>query len=219
MELTPTIEAELEALAWCALSTKATLKMTYELTRLVLEEEIPGNLAECGVFAGAQITAMALANRYHGTERTLHLFDSFQGIPEPGFRDGADIRALLGEEGEGRLVTTGKSACSMGQVVKVLRQAGVDLKRTVFHPGWFQEVLPGLDISPIALLRLDGDLYESTRCCLEHLYHQVAPGGIVIVDDWPLVGCRMACEEFLVTLPKQPHVLLTPDGPAWWRVE
>ena len=68
----------------------------------------------------------------------------------------------------------------------------------VVHEGWFQDTLPQAikEIDRIAILRLDGDYYESTKVCLEYLYPKVVRGGAVIVDDWCLKGCREACEEY-----------------------
>ena len=68
-----------------------------------------------------------------------------------------------------------------------------------FHKGWFQETMPKVSpqISLIAILRLDGDWYASTRVCLEFLYGKVVRGGFVIIDDYGAYeGCRKAVDEF-----------------------
>ena len=69
--------------------------------------------------------------------------------------------------------------------------------RVEFLPGWFKDTLPDAGIGQIALLRADGDLYESTIQILDNLYDKVAPGGFVIIDDyksWP--PCKKAVDEF-----------------------
>jgi predicted O-methyltransferase YrrM len=66
-----------------------------------------------------------------------------------------------------------------------------------FLPGWFQDTLQTAPIAQIAVLRLDGDMYESTWLALEALYDRVAPGGFVIVDDYGAIqACRQAVEDF-----------------------
>ena len=75
----------------------------------------------------------------------------------------------------------------------------VSPQNLIFHVGWFQQTVPqaAKEIREIALLRLDGDLYESTVVCLENLYDAVVPGGFIIIDDYGyLEGCRRAVNEF-----------------------
>ena len=72
----------------------------------------------------------------------------------------------------------------------------------VIHRGWFQETVPhaAREIGPLAVLRLDGDWYESTRVCLEHLFDNVVEGGVIIIDDYgTFSGCRMATDEFFAS--------------------
>ena len=63
--------------------------------------------------------------------------------------------------------------------------------------GWFRDTLPKAPIERLAVLRLDGDMYESTTLALTHLYPKLAPGGYAIVDDYQVVpGCRQAVDDF-----------------------
>ena len=74
------------------------------------------------------------------------------------------------------------------------------LQNIVIKKGWFQDTLPRAksEIGKVAILRLDGDWYESTKCCLDNLYENVSPGGYVIIDDYGYwEGCRQALDEFL----------------------
>ncbi|MEI7782589.1 MAG: TylF/MycF/NovP-related O-methyltransferase, partial [Planctomycetota bacterium] len=80
------------------------------------------------------------------------------------------------------------------------RTIGYDARKIHYHKGWFQVTLPtdASGVGPIAILRLDGDWYASTRICLEHLYDLVVPSGFVIVDDYGTYdGCRRAVDEFI----------------------
>jgi hypothetical protein len=82
----------------------------------------------------------------------------------------------------------------------LLHRVGFPSDRVRIHPGWFQDTLPKAqsELGPIALLRLDGDFYESTRVALESLYQLVVPGGVVVIDDYGhFPGCREATNEFL----------------------
>ena len=95
----------------------------------------------------------------------------------------------------------GRFAASVKDVEGILFSR-LKINRDSVHivKGWFQDTLPAFkdEIGPIAILRLDGDWYESTKCCLEHLYEQVVPGGYVIIDDYGCWGgCRIATDEFL----------------------
>jgi hypothetical protein len=118
-----------------------------------------------------------------------------------------------------RLKTSEISACTEEQVRKNLAD-WVCQGRLVFHPGWFQDTLPDADVPPIAFLRLDGDLYESTLCCLEHLYNRVSPGGCVYLDDYSLPGCRRAFEDFFgdnaPAIQEEKIYDGGTSGPAYW---
>jgi hypothetical protein len=184
-----------------ALSQTETLEATYDLTALMIARGIPGDFVECGVFAGAQVAAMAKAcMEAHALDRRIHLFDSFQGVPTPGPYDN-DIRAA-----GGIWLSPPVSACSLDDVKANMQEWGIDPSLLVYHCGWFEETIPRAEINSIALLRLDGDLYESTRVCIEHLYPKVSRGGWCIVDDWSLDGCRRAVTE-----------TLGHPSPVYWR--
>lgn len=186
-----------------ALGHRSSQEQTYDLARLVLQRGIPGDFVECGVYAGASCALMAQAimeARAGGHndglrlgERRVHLFDSFAGIPKPGPHD-YELRSNVG----------GESACSLEDVQGNMQRWGIPDKLLVYWRGDFASTTwaaSGEGVSnqvhKIALLRLDGDLYESTRVCMEHLYRLVSPGGYVIVDDFNLSGCRKAVMEFM----------------------
>lgn len=180
-----------------AFATEKGLKHTYLCCKAV--EEVDGVVVECGVAQGAQVGVMG---RAFTNPRTFHLFDSFDGIPLGGPNDadqpgiGAfrhDVNAPLSE----RLVSSGVSIGTLEQVRSNMAWFGVRGELN-YHKGWFQDTLPALtDFPPIAVLRLDGDLYESTMVCLEHLYPKVVKGGITIIDDYGLPGCMKAVHEYL----------------------
>jgi len=191
-----------------------TFEATYDIARAVLARGVPGDFVECGVYAGAQCAIMARAimdhiatvNDYAMAEMPrVHLFDSFEGIPAAGEHD----HELQG-------VPAGESACSLVDVKANMKRWGIPDELLIYHPGMFKTSIrdaalgsvecQAMYIRAIALLRLDGDLYESTKPVMEHLYPLVSPGGWVIVDDWNLSGCRKAVMETVV------------PAPVYWRI-
>jgi O-methyltransferase len=177
--------------------------------------QIGGAFVECGVWKGGSVGLMALANLKHGkSRRHLHLFDVFDDIPSPDIAlDGArvikHVETLVGRPiaSDGRLAPIKGAYDFMGGYGSLaenrnLHEAviGYPADHLHYHQGFFQEQVPAArgEIGPIAILRLDGDWYESTRVCLESLYDQVVPGGFVIVDDYgEYDGCRRAVDEFI----------------------
>jgi hypothetical protein len=187
----------------------ARLYSLYEQAVYCERAGIPGAFVECGVWKGGAMGLMALANQMHGrAPRDLHLFDSFEGIPEPdesvdGARAIAEARAA-GGAARGNLVPLGGMYESPGtlEANRALLEGiiGYDPARLHYHAGWFQQTLPRdvAAIGPIAILRLDGDWYASTKICLDHLFDRVVTRGFVIVDDYGRYdGCRRAADEFL----------------------
>lgn len=203
----------------------ASLEFTYYTTRNVIAREIPGCFVECGVANGAHPAVMGRALDELGVPSRVHLFDSFQGLPHAGPNDRDFIDAGYGD-GSGRLDPIGVSACSLPAVkANLLRWLDpAALKRFVFYPGWFQDTVARAapHIGPIAFLRLDGDLYESTLICLRHLEPLVAPGGVIVVDDWNLDGCRHAVKDYFEELRRVPFAWpwqpepITDSGDVWW---
>lgn len=183
-----------------ALTPPPVYHHTYAMTKRVLGNGVPGDFVECGVYRGAQVAIMALAKMEldpDGPPRKFHLFDSFEGIPEAGPED--DQQPGIGPKAPGatgKLVSSGHSVCSLEGVQRLMERWGVPQEILRYHKGWFQNTVPLWDGSGIALLRLDGDLYASTLVCLEHLYPCVRPGGIVIIDDYNLAGCRKAVADY-----------------------
>lgn len=182
-----------------AYSSKETLQFSYEMAKKYAD--IKGCFVECGVAAGAQIIAM----RYGAPDKLIHAFDSFNGIPLPSNRDDQmpGLKRLtkyeistLPNPGEQLLETTGATSISVESFKTHLIDSGAGLDNIEIHEGWFEETMPDNNVGEIAILRLDGDLYNSTWVCLTHLFPKVIKGGCVIVDDIQLKGCRDACDEY-----------------------
>ncbi len=156
----------------------------------VRTREIPGDLVECGVWRGGACIFMAGYVREHAQEdRRILVADSFDGLPVSSAP--ADANLKLDKSVFPEL------AVSLDEVRANFATYGLLDDRVVFLKGWFSETLASAPTERIALLRLDGDLYESTMDALQALYDRVVPGGIVIVDDWGVFpACRRAVEDF-----------------------
>jgi hypothetical protein len=171
----------------------------YRLITQVKIERIPGDFVECGVWMGGCAALMAWLNENYGLHRKVWLYDSFEGMPEGTLLDGNDAGWLAAGRFGGELVAVGTNVAPIEDVRRFLfAEMGLREEGIVIEKGWFQHTLPRSQVGPISILRLDGDYYESTKVCLEHLYERVVPGGFVIVDDyWSFQGCKRAVDEFL----------------------
>jgi O-methyltransferase len=179
----------------------------------ILQDGVPGDLIETGVWrGGASIFMRGALKAYGDTTRVVWLADSFQGLPkpEPGvWRD--DERARLWEFGS-------TLAVSLEQVRANFARYGLLDDQVRFLPGWFRDTLPSAPVGRLALLRLDGDLYESTMDALTALYPKLSAGGYCIVDDYyTQSGARQAVAEFR----EQHHITEPIEGIDWsgafWR--
>lgn len=174
------------------------LETTFRLGEKVNERGVEGAFVELGVARGGAAALLA-ANAFApgSMDRTLWLFDSFEGLPDPTSEDlvdgvtGSHIRPLP------------RGSC-LGAIEEVrdllFNRFRFPQEKIRFVKGWFQETLPirRRDIGRIAILRIDGDWYESTKVCLEYLYDQVAENGFVYIDDYAVChGCKRAVDEFL----------------------
>lgn len=188
-----------------AYSSVETLMFTFEMAQKYADSE--GCYVECGVAAGAQIIAM----RAGAPNKRIHAFDSFHGIPLPSNMDNQmpGIRMLMPDEqaalpapGKQELVSSGATVVNTTDFWKHIHDSGVHAGNIMAIKGWFEKTAPEFAEASdwtgekIAILRLDGDLYNSTIVCLQNLYPLVESGGIVIVDDWQLPGCQQAVIDY-----------------------
>lgn len=155
-------------------------------------KQVPGCIVECGVWRGGMIAGIA---DLMGPDRDYVLFDSFQGLPSAKDIDG---RAALAWQGD---VTSPHyyDNCAAPREFAERAMSMSGCTRVEFHAGWFDKTLPGYcPPGPIAILRLDGDWYDSTMTCLTALFPHVTPGGIVIIDDYYMWdGCARAIHDYL----------------------
>lgn len=180
--------------------------------RFCEETNIPGDLVELGTWKGGCLAMMAQANLKWGkSRRTLRGFDSFQGLPRPRLdKDyGADIQEFFKvSEGQsdGALIPINALEADISAPLRILEEVGYPKENVKFHAGWFQETVPKVNIEKIAVLRLDGDFYDSYAVPLEYLYDRVTLGGFIVIDDWVLRGCREAVADFFAKRQLAPYL-------------
>lgn len=177
----------------------------------VIERGVAGDVIETGVWRGGATIFMRAVLAAHGeSHRMVWVADSFQGVPRP------DAAAYPADEGDS-FWEKSELAVSLEEVRRNFERYGLLDEQVRFLPGWFRETLREVPIERLAVLRLDGDLYESTIVALRALYPKLSAGGYVIVDDYALETCRSAVEDYR----SEARVLETPEwidrNGAFWR--
>jgi O-methyltransferase len=165
----------------------------------VVARGVPGANVECGVWRGGSMMAAALTLLRLGvTDRELYLYDTFSGMPPPSevdtTRSGVRAADLLAQEDEDSHIW---AIASLSDVRAAVLSVGYPEQHYHFVEGLVEETLPAEAPEAIALLRLDTDWYSSTKHELEQLYPRLAPGGVLILDDYGhWQGARRAVDEY-----------------------
>lgn len=151
---------------------------------IVLKENVPGDLIECGVWrGGAAIFMKAMLKAYNDTERTVWVADSFEGLHPPNYDKYPD------EQRNPRVPLWEQSHLRIPLEVVQDNFARFELldSRVRFLRGWVEDTLPTAPIYRLAYLRIDVDMYEPTMACLENLYPRLSVGGFCDLDDYPIM--------------------------------
>ncbi len=162
-----------------------------ECVERVIADSIPGDLIETGVWRGGAAIFMRGLLKAHGDlERTVWVADSFEGLPRP------DPESYPADADDAHYAYS-ELAISLEEVKDNFRRYDLLDEQVRFVKGWFRDTLPTLSAEQFALIRLDGDMYESTIVALQALYPRLAAGGFVVVDDYGAIeGCRRAIEDY-----------------------
>lgn len=162
-----------------------------ECVESVLHEEVPGDFIETGVWrGGAGILMRSLLRLHHDSDRVVWMADSFHGLPKP------NDKMYPADTGDTHWRLSSRLAVSEDIVRANFHRYGLLDGQVRFLAGWFKDTLPTAPIDKLALLRLDGDMYESTIDALKALYPKLSPGGYCIIDDYALGGCRKAVHDY-----------------------
>ena len=177
-----------------------------------LMENVPGDFIETGVWrGGACILLRGVLHAHDNRSRNVWVADSFEGLPEP------NPEKYPADKGD-NLHTFNELAISLEQVQENFRRYGLLDGQVKFLKGWFSRTLPKAPIGQLALLRLDGDMYESTMDALTCLYPKLSPGGFCIIDDYGgIPACRQAVRDYRKAHNINESMAMVDWTGAWWR--
>jgi O-methyltransferase len=177
----------------------------------VLKHGVPGDLIETGVWrGGATIFMRGILKAYGVTDRLVWVADSFEGLPVADY-------ARYPRESEGEFHKMAALAVSLDKVRKNFERYDLLDDQVRFLKGWFSDTLPTAPIERLAVMRLDGDMYESTMDGLVNLYPKLSRGGFVIIDDYNAVkSCNAAVDDFRKDRGILAELSLIPGAGAFW---
>lgn len=172
----------------------------------VLDEDVPGDAIEAGVWRGG--TSLFMREVLGDDDRTVWAADSFRGFDPRDPQSEAFI-----SDGHGEFLSV-----PLGHVEEVFNRYGVSTERVRFVEGYVQDTMPGLAAQQWSLIRIDCDTYHAVGCCLQHLYPKLSPGGFVIIDDYRCIqGCRAAVDEYREHCDISDELISDDWSSAYWR--
>lgn len=180
-------------------SNRRSFERKFALINLLkLTHKLSGDIAECGAYEGATACMIADELRRAGVSRKIHLFDSFEGLSEPGEKDGTfwSTGGLLADENKARQNLAGFS-------------------NAAFYRGWIPERFPEVDDRTFAMVHIDVDLYQPTLDSLAFFYPRMVKGGLIVCDDYGFTTCpgaREAMDSFFEQMPESVVHLPTGQG-------
>jgi O-methyltransferase len=179
----------------------------------ILADNIPGDFIETGIWRGGACIFMRGILKARGIiDRIVWAADSFEGLPRPN-------PAIAADAGDQHHLSNQILGVSLETVQDNFRKFDLLDEHVRFLKGWFKDTLHAAPIARLAILRLDGDMYESTMDSLKALYHKVSPGGFVIVDDYGSTpNCRAAISEFRKERGIRAEMHKIDECGIYWRV-
>lgn len=176
------------------------LKTLYRLAKELDEKGIPGDIMEFGVWRGGSGAVLAQASHHSPFNRTVWLFDSFEGNPLPTKDDAETVHRRYHE---------GWNRADILIVQDLFASLAISKDRYRLIKGWYKDTLPRIAFPPIAMIHFDADMYDAAKLCLEKCYDALEPGGCIVFNPWEVrEGVRRAMNEFMqikgVHLPSFP---------------
>jgi O-methyltransferase len=180
----------------------------------IIGDRIEGDLIETGVWrGGACILMRGILKAYGITNKIVWVADSFEGLPKPTNR-------IDKSDPVGNHYRDSELAVSLEQVKANFSAYGLLDDQVHFLKGWFRDTLPGAPLGKLALMRLDGDLYESTMDALVNLYPKLSIGGYAIVDDYNNIpACKKAVGDYREKFGIHENIINVDWTAAYWRRE
>jgi len=188
------------------------LKNIQQLAEIIIRDNIPGDFIETGVWrGGATIFMRAILKAYDITDKIVWVADSFEGLPKPN-------TVLYQQDKDDIHHTYTELSIPLEEVQDNFKKYDLLDDQVKFLKGWFKDTLPNAPIKNLSLLRLDGDMYESTMDGLESLYDKLSPGGFLIFDDATLIPGSNAVKDFRKKYNINNEIHITEDRAGiFWR--
>lgn len=172
---------------------------------------VEGDFVETGVWKGGCVILAYNTYKKLNQNKKVYCFDSFEGLPAPNPEmypvDAGDIHHTLRE-----------LSVSLEEVKKNFEIFSPLDENVIFVKGWFKDTIPYNNIEKISVLRLDGDMYESTILALDYLYPKLSVGGFCIIDDYIHIGARTAVDDYRAKYDITDPVLLADPAPGAYPV-
>ena len=158
------------------------------------------------------ILMTALLEELGVKHRQVWAFDSFQGLPKP------NSNKYPADKGN-QLHKINLLSSDLQEVIRNFERYDLSTGQVEFVEGWFSDTLPDNDVKKIAVLRLDGDLYESSILALEHLYSKISVGGYVIIDDYNAFDfCKKAVDDFRKAQGINHRIVEIDKEAVYWQI-
>jgi O-methyltransferase len=169
----------------------------YQAMQYIIRNDIPGDLAECGVWKGGSAMLMAICLKQAGiTNRKIYLYDTFEGMTKPGQMDG-EFELKEWERMKVSDDTNNWCYSSMDEARANMMRTGYPMEHILFVKGKVEDTLPATLPAQLCLLRLDTDWYASTLQELKYLYPLISQKGVLLIDDYGAwQGARKATDEY-----------------------
>jgi O-methyltransferase len=194
---------------------KKTLENFESCIRECIDKGIEGDIIECGVWRGGSVIfANEVLKSLNRTDIKIYVADSFEGLPKPN-------PEKYPHDKDDKHYTMEELKISLDEVKNNFKKFGEITDNVVFLKGWFKDTLPTPEIKKLSVLRMDGDMYESTMDILVNLYHKLSVGGFCIIDDFGHMTCRKAVEDFREQKNIKDKITIIDDRPnvypsAYW---
>ncbi len=178
-----------------------------------IKNNIPGDLIETGVWRGGSVIFMKALLKVAGVkDKIIWAADSFEGLPKP------DEEKYAADKGDNHYTLSNVLAISEEQVRYNFEKYGLLDDQVKFLKGWFKDTLPTAPIEKLSILRLDGDMYESTINALDNLYPKLSVGGYLIIDDFGAVpGCKKAVMDYRQQHNITEEIIDIDGSGAFWK--
>lgn len=188
--------------------SKKRVEVLAEAIHYIVDNDVPGDFVECGTWRGGLAALMLHNITMHCLDKKIYIYDTFEGMPEPGEND-CNTSKRMYEENKGDWCKAG-----LDVVQSVLEEIASTYNHyCTFVVGKVEDTLDATHPNNIALARLDTDWYSSTKKELEVLYPLVVSNGFVLIDDYSdWNGCKQAVDDYLATLDKTTYTMQLADG-------